>query len=193
MYIKTNIFCLIIVLLLQLHYGKAEAQTLISSDTTQLSKKVQGKNPKKAAILSAILPGAGQAYNKKYWKIPIVIGGFAGLGYWANSQNSSYKKFKQALFYRTDNDANTVDAYEGIYTIDAMRTIRNEYRRQRDLIYIYMVLLYGLNIIDATVDAHLSQFEINDKLSLNLLNQSVAISQQQYNTLGFQLTYTLKN
>lgn len=168
-------------------------QEIILNDSIKAIKIKKQKDPKKAAIFSAILPGAGQAYNKKYWKIPIVWGGFAGLGYWAASQNKGYRKFKNALIYRTDNNPNTIDEYENVYTVESMKTIRNEYRRQRDLIFIFMTLWYGLNIVDATVDAHLSHFNINDNLSFTIQSETLCLAPKNYNALGFQFIYNIKN
>lgn len=125
-------------------------------------------SPAKATVMSAILPGAGQVYNKKYWKIPIIYAGFAGLGYLASTNNADYKIYKEAYRLRLDGDESTIDDYEGIYSNEDLVTLKDYYRRNRDLSYICMGILYILNVIDASVDAHLYYFNVNDDLTMNI-------------------------
>lgn len=157
-------------------------------DTTKNNTYSHRNKPLTAALLSAALPGAGQAYNKKYWKIPIVWGGLAGLGYWAYTNHTTYKGYKEALIAITDNDAGTnADAEYTQYTTDQLLTIRNTYRRRRDFAMIITGVYYALNIVDATVDAHLSEFDINDKLSLRLSSEDFYCKQQPAISLHIKL------
>lgn len=126
-------------------------------------------SPKRAAVLSAVLPGAGQAYNKKYWKIPIIYGGFAGLAYAIRFNNQEYKIYKDAFKARLDGDESTTDPFAGIYSENDLTTLKDFYRRNRDLSIIGTGLLYLLNIVDASVDAHLFNFNVNENLSLNVM------------------------
>jgi len=121
--------------------------------------------PKRAALLSTFLPGLGQAYNHKYWKIPIVYSLIGTLGYiaWKNHQN--YITFRNALRSRYDNDPNTTDNFPNLND-QVLKAQREYYRRNRDLFIIFSSLAYGLNILDAYVDAHLNGFTVSDKLSL---------------------------
>jgi len=119
--------------------------------------------------MSALLPGAGQAYNKKYWKIPIIYGGFAGLAYAIRFNNKEYNIYKDAFSARLDGDENTTDAYVGIYSENDLATLKDFYRRNRDLSIIGTGLLYLLNIVDASVDAHLFDFNVNENLSMNIM------------------------
>ena len=154
-------------------------------DTTKISEvPANAENvhsPKKATIYSAILPGLGQAYNRKYWKIPIIYVGFGTFGYFVGWNNRNYSTYKQAYSDLTDGDPNTnsylkIDASK-YYDLDNPTDFNNfktglskqsEYfRRNRDLLIICMVGFYGLNIIDASVDAHLFDFDISEDLSLN--------------------------
>lgn len=122
--------------------------------------------PKRAALMSACLPGLGQAYNKKYWKIPIIYAGFGGLGYSMGFNQVYYKRYRNAIRLRYDDDPNTTDLYPQ-YSDDDLSTLKNYYQRWRDLSLIGMAALYTLNVIDAAVDAHLFYFDVSDNLSLH--------------------------
>ncbi len=133
------------------------------SDTTKAKH-----SPKKAALFSAVLPGMGQAYNKKYWKIPIVYAGFAGLGFWIGTNAKNYKEYNEAYKLRVDGDSATIDKYVGEYSNEDLRSLKRGYRRNLDLSVILTVVWYALNIVDATVDAHLFEFDVSDNLSLRV-------------------------
>lgn len=148
--------------------------------------KSQNHSPKKAAIYSALLPGLGQAYNKKYWKIPIVYVGFAGIGFWLGSNINDNRTFKKAFRYRVDNNPNTIDNFVGRFSDDDLRILKNDARRNRDLSYIILLLWYGINIIDATVDAHLFHFDISDNLSLHV-HPKLEFYTQKANFAGLQI------
>lgn len=126
-------------------------------------------SPTRASIMSAIVPGAGQAYNKKYWKIPVIYAGFAGLGYLVKTNNDDYKIYKDAYRLRLDGDESTTDNFVNIYSDQDLATLKNFYRRNRDLSIIGMGVLYILNIVDAAVDAHLFYFNVNDELSMQIM------------------------
>ena len=141
------------------------------SDTTNTVvtiKKGVSHSPKKAALLSTILPGAGQVYNKKYWKLPIIYAGVAGLAYSFQFNQSRYVKYRDAYKYRIDNDATTTDDYIGLYSDDNLNTLQKYYHRYRDLTVIGFAALYALNIIDASVDAHLFTFDVSDDLTMKV-------------------------
>jgi len=126
-------------------------------------------SPRKATIMSALLPGAGQAYNKKYWKMPIIYAGFAGLGYLVKVNNDDYKTYKNAYSDRLDDDPATVDNYVDIYSDEDLVTLKDYYRRNRDLSAIGIGILYILNVLDAAVDAHLFYFSVNDELTMHVV------------------------
>ena len=123
---------------------------------------------KKATTLSTICPGAGQIYNKSYWKLPIVVGAFATMGYVIDFNARGYKRFKLAYDLVTDGDDSTVDEFNGRYSEDYLRRLKNSYRRNRDLSIIITCGLYLLNIIDAHVDAQLKDYDISDDLAVTL-------------------------
>ncbi|MDD3108366.1 MAG: DUF5683 domain-containing protein [Alistipes sp.] len=123
---------------------------------------------KKATTLSTICPGAGQIYNKSYWKVPIVLGGIATMGYTIDFNNRGYERFKLAYDLATDGDPNTVDEFNGRYEASYLKKLKDNYRRNRDLCIIITAGLYILNIIDAHVDAHMKDYDISDDLSMTL-------------------------
>ncbi|VAW18927.1 FIG00649665: hypothetical protein [hydrothermal vent metagenome] len=146
-------------------------------DTISTQKKVH--SPHKATIYSLILPGLGQAYNKKYWKIPLIYIGFGTIGYSINWNNGYYQIFQKAYKDLTDNDAGTT-SYEDLFNPgdlsnptrysqvkDQLSRGADYYRRNRDLLIISAFGFYALNIIDASVDAHLFDFDISDDLTFN--------------------------
>lgn len=123
---------------------------------------------RKATILSAIFPGAGQVYNKSYWKLPIIYGGMATFGYIIDFNNRGYQRFKTAVIALTDDDPNTVDEFNGQYTATYLQNTRDSYRRYRDLGLILMAGFYVLNIVDAHVQAYLNRYDISDNLALRI-------------------------
>jgi hypothetical protein len=134
-----------------------------------LKVKSQKNYPARAALLSTILPGSGQVYNKRIWKVPFIYGAFAGCAYVYQSNNSLYKKYKNALSTRYDDDPLTIDDYSN-FTDENLVLLKNQYRKRRDLGTIGIVAIYLLNIIDASVDAHLREFDvkINEDISMTI-------------------------
>lgn len=122
------------------------------------------KSPHKASILSAVLPGAGQFYNEKYWKIPVVYGAMGAALYFANDNNKNYQNYKEALEGRNNGE---VDQYMDTYSDTQLLSIIDFYQRNRDISYILLAAAYILNIVDASVDAHLFDFDINENLSVS--------------------------
>ena len=130
---------------------------------------------KKATTLACIFPGAGQIYNKSYWKVPFVVGGFASMIYCIDWNNRGYQRFKKAYALLADYDAHPdkypdgpTDEFKGRYSADFIRNLRNNYRRNRDLCIIITGALNVLQIIDAHVAAHLEDYDIADDLTMNL-------------------------
>ncbi|MEG2758574.1 MAG: DUF5683 domain-containing protein [Rikenellaceae bacterium] len=126
------------------------------------------KDTQKATLLAVMLPGAGQIYNKAYWKLPILYGGFAALGYVIAYNGKGYTRFKAAYNALTDGNPSTVDEFNGAYAEDVLRNTRNNYRRYRDMAIFYTVGLYALSIVDAYVDASLNKYDISDNLSMRI-------------------------
>lgn len=125
------------------------------------------KSPKKAALLS-LIPGAGQVYNKKYWKVPIIYTGLITSAYFINDNHHQYKAYKKAYLIRIDNDPNTTDEYVGQYSSNDLTVLKDFYRRNREISILCFVGVYILNIVDASVDAHLFDYDISENMSLNV-------------------------
>jgi len=123
----------------------------------------QWSDPKKASVLSAILPGAGQVYNKRYWKVPVIYGLEGALIYSIIQQNENYNYYKTELI-KVINGGISNDGYSA----QQLSLLKNQSKKWRDLSIAGSVLVYVLNIIDANVDAHLKTFDISDNLSFKI-------------------------
>jgi len=136
------------------------------SDTLSLKADAPKHSPTAATLMSMAVPGLGQAYNKKYWKIPIVYAVIGTSLYFALDQQSKFKDFRKALGNRLDDDSSTVDLkYNGKFTNDNLRSLIDFHRKNRDILYVLTAISYALNILDAAVDAHLYHFDVSDNLS----------------------------
>ena len=124
-------------------------------------------NPKKATRLSAIVPGLGQVYNKQYWKIPVIYGGYAVIGHYIKFNNDMYHEFKNALTYEIDDDASTINPFPN-FSRNSLERNMDFWRRNRDVLIIFTGVYYLLNIVDAHIFAHLNEFDINNDLSLEI-------------------------
>lgn len=148
--------------------GTRQATSVQEQDATAAIKK---HNPKKATIYSAVLPGLGQAYNKKYWKIPIVYAGIGTIYYIADMNGDSYRDYRDAFDYKaglkTNVDKETIELANR-YSSENLISIRDYYRRNMELSWIIMAIWYGVNIIDACVDAHFFEYDIGDDLTLKV-------------------------
>ncbi|WMJ74762.1 DUF5683 domain-containing protein [Cytophagaceae bacterium ABcell3] len=123
--------------------------------------------PRQRALMSAILPGLGQTFNRKYWKLPILYGAGVAMGYLI-SYNHSELRVHQALLDQVRDDPAAIDEIDRYNTEDAIRVQRDFYRRDRDMFIVVSGLVYALNIIDAYVDAHMKTFDLSDDLSMNV-------------------------
>lgn len=141
-------------------------------------KKVFDPSPTRAVWMSALFPGLGQVYNRRYWKLPIVVGGFMGLGYATSWNNKQLTEYTQAYRDLMDSDPST-NSYMNFFPpttneadldktwlTNVMRTRRDFYRRNRDLCIICCVGLYLLCMVDAYVDASLAHFDVSPDLSI---------------------------
>ena len=138
---------------------------LVANDSLKY-KEINPLVPAKAAFFSAILPGLGQAYNKKYWKIPVVYGALGGFAYMFAVNNKEYNYYRKNLFAVNDDDSSTTNATP--YNSDDLQILKLEYKKYRDFAAIGVGLVYLFNLIDANVDAHLKTFDVSDDLSIEI-------------------------
>jgi len=125
------------------------------------------KDPTRAALLSAILPGAGQVYNEKIWKVPIIYGGVITNVYFLDFNNRRYQLFRNALNITRNPDDTRRNPFPNLNEDGIIRNV-NYWRRNRDLNYMIFGVIYAINIVDSLVDAHLSGFDVSDDLSLDI-------------------------
>lgn len=134
--------------------------------------------PRRAALKSAMLPGLGQIYNKRWWKVPLVYGGFVGIGLVFEFNQRYYKIFLKEAQFRQENPGKTENPLFAPYTTEGIISIKDSYRRDRDLSVLAGLGFYAINIIDAYVDAKFFRFDISDELTLQVnptINQSIPV------------------
>lgn len=161
------------------------AEVSVVVDTTLQQKELIDKwstwrpNPKRALWLALVIPGGGQIYNRKYWKLPIIYGGFMGCFYALNWNNTMYRDYSQAYIDIMDSDENTKSFMNFLpagYNVeqnmsrlqDLFKRKKNFYRRYRDMSLFCMIGVYLISIVDAYVDAEMSSFDISKDLSIKL-------------------------
>ena len=168
-----------------LHAQKADSLRQVKKEKPDYS--LLPKNPRKATLLSAALPGAGQVYNEKAWKVPIIYAGLITDIYFIGYNSSRYKVFKEAL------KANDEGEPTGFPTLNREGLVRNVdyWKGNRDFNYILLGAIYALNIIDANVDAHLSGFDISDDLALGIEPKFENFSARN-NSMGFSIKLKFK-
>lgn len=164
---------------------KADSLKLLAQPDTLRQRKGRDwatwrPNPKRAMWLAIVLPGAGQIYNRKYWKLPLVYGGFVGCAYAMRWNNQMYRDYSQAYMDLMDNDPNTqsynkflylgnqIDNSNKEYYQKLFKNRKDRYRKWRDMSVFAMVGVYLISVVDAYVDASLSEFDISRDLSMKV-------------------------
>ncbi|MEM6642085.1 MAG: DUF5683 domain-containing protein [Bacteroidota bacterium] len=137
-----------------------------AEENAELFREMSNLDPQRAALLSAVLPGLGQVYNKQYWKVPIVVTGMVVFAHFINYNNKVYNALRNAALI--DNATGT-SPYEGIISSDdAIIRNRDIFRRNRDFMMVLGAGFYLLQIVDAHVSAHLDEFLVNKDLALHI-------------------------
>lgn len=157
-----------------------------AKDTILIQSYATRYNPAKASLYAAVLPGLGQVYNKKYWKLPLVYGGMAAVGYGLNFYQGLYIDYKEQLFEILTTGQNSKNPN---VTEDILRPAIDKARRERDFMIILMAGVYILQIVDAHVDAHLKEFDVNPNLQVKV-RPSFKSDMLTGNTAGVSLTFT---
>lgn len=165
-------------------YSQAQTDKFQIVADTIIRKPIDPLAPARAAFYSAILPGLGQAYNKKYWKIPIVYGAIGTGVYFYTTNNQEYQRYRDAYKQRLKG---LNDEFKGQYSDATLINAQRTFQRNRDLSLIVTVGLYVLNIVEANVDAHLRQFNVDDNLTFQPEIYPTDINQIQ--NIGLTMTY----
>lgn len=155
-------------------------------------------DPTKAVWMSALFPGLGQVYNRRYWKIPIIVGGYLGLAYATSWNNNMLNDYTRAYADLTDSDPSTrsymdffpstvsEDDLDKTWLNNILRSRKNYFRRNRDLCIIGMVAVYLVSIVDAYVDASLSHFDISPDLSMDVYPAMIQDARDRFPSVGLQ-------
>lgn len=162
----------------------AEAQKSVPNDNPIAKPKYH--SPRKAALMSTIVPGLGQAYNKKYWKIPIIYAGIVGLAYSFDFNQTKYVTYRDAYKYRLNGGSLANDNYP-TYNDETLNALQAYYHRYRNLTVIGASLLYIMNIVDASVDAHMFTFDVSDNLSFHIRPTLINTVYVNHYTTGLSL------
>ena len=173
----------------------------VVKDVNPNAVKVFTPDPVRAVWMSALCPGLGQIYNRRYWKLPIVVGGFMGLGYGSSWNNGMLADYTRAYTDLMDNDPST-KSYMDFFPPNTdestlnrswlertLKSRKDYYRRNRDLCIICMVGVYLIAMVDAYVDASLSNFDISPDLSMQVTPALIQDPQNRLPALGFQLAF----
>jgi len=151
----------------------AKVQSAIQVDTITAKdnirkKKVFEPNPKKSGMYSSILPGLGQAYNRQYWKVPVVYAILGTAGYFIGYNYNKYTEYRQAYIYAIDGDPGTSDELSESYDAQSLQRLQNNYKKDLDVIVLLTSVGYALQIMDAVASAHLKNFDVSRDITLQV-------------------------
>lgn len=170
-----------------------QEKIVVAKDSIRNPRNYDPLAPARAAFYSAVLPGLGQAYNQRYWKIPVIYGGMGAGVYFYLRNDKDYNRFRDA--YKRRLAGFTDDEFFGdketpLVSQERLIDAQKSAQRNKDISVVVTVLFYLLNVVDANVDAHLQQFNVSDDLSLKpTVNTDFLNPQANY---GMSLTYRLK-
>lgn len=163
-----------------------------AQDSALLESYARRFDPRRSLLLAAVVPGLGQIYNKKYWKLPLVYGGFYAIGRGITYYNDIHDDYRAHLFYNLEHDLanpNDVNPATQLRT-GQLRRIVDRARRERDFMVILMAGMYILQIVDAHVDSHLKEFDLNPNLRVSVeptFEQSAMLGRQSGVSIVFRL------
>lgn len=187
-----QLYLFLIVTTLTVFQSFSQEEIIVKANDTIVQKTIDFNplSPAKAAFYSAVLPGMGQAYNKKYWKIPIVYAAL-GTGIYAYTwNNDNYQKYRDAYKLRINGKPDDYDGLNGnpFLSEDTLTSAQKSYKSDRDLSILITVGLYVLQIVEASVNAHLLQHNVDDNLSFKpkmiknkVTNKSIFVGSINYN------------
>lgn len=140
--------------------------TAQENSTVSDSLSIKKHNPRTAILSSALLPGLGQVYNGKYWKVPLIYGAGGALVYAFQYNQSKYLQYREAYDEGDESKIYIIDGYQRTY--DQLPLGRDYYRRYRDISLFGLIGVYLLNIVDAMVDAYFTEFDVSDDLTMHI-------------------------
>lgn len=143
------------------------ADTTIAKDSIR-RKKVFEPNPKKSGMYSSILPGLGQAYNRQYWKVPVVYAILGTAGYFIGFNYNKYTEYRQAYIYAIDGDIGTKNKLSEAYDAQSLQRLQNNYKKDLDIIVLLTSVGYALQIMDAVASAHLRNFDVSRDITMQV-------------------------
>lgn len=170
---------------------RAEDPSGLEDSGVDLFQSKSTRDPNKAALYAAILPGLGQIYNRQYWKLPILYGGAIAFGHYIKFNHDLYNAFRNAYISETDSDPATQNPFTRFDT-NALQRNAEQFRRNRDYVMILAGIYYLLNIVDAHVSAHLSEFNVNDDLALEVRPAYYQGNRYTAQNIGVSLVFSLK-
>ncbi len=173
-----------------------DSTQLLRKDTAEkvkfkLIKSILDKkypNPNRAAALSLLLPGSGQVYNKKYWKLPLVYGALGGLGFLIVDSTKDYRTFRDAYLAVVDDDILTENPFPTL-SESSLLTIRDRFNKRRQQGIIFFSLAWILNSVDAFVDAHLASFDVSEDISMHVNPEGIRVGGTNAFGVGIHFTY----
>ncbi len=183
-------FCVVLFSFLFTAFAKAQTNdTKITSGALDSLPTLH--SPSRAALYSAVLPGLGQIYNKKngYWKVPLLVVGGATLGFFIRYNNRQHLTYRKSYLAKLYNLPKEQDPYSRITSIDVVRRGMKEFQHNRDLLIILSIGAYGLNVLDAFVEAHLKSFNVDNKLTLRFAPYSENIAGQTLAGVSLKLGF----
>ena len=167
-----NIVLMVLVLfsLTAMAQRQRERKDRTPRDSAEIARFNARYNPTKALLYAAVIPGSGQIYTRKYWKLPLVYGGIGVTAYAIDFYQDGYLLYRGELFYNLSNGLESDGALNPNtgYTTSQLRTIVDRYRRERDFMIIVMAGVYILQMVDAHVDTHLKEFDLNPDLRVRI-------------------------
>jgi hypothetical protein len=185
--IKSGLISLLLLFCFSTGLKSQTSGAKISLPDSVMEKK---HSPRKASLMSTFLPGLGQIYNKKYWKVPVIYAGFGVLTYFIVTNTSEYINYKCAYIEKMNGD--TAGSYADLvqkYSASNLLSAREYYRRNTEISILLTAVWYILNIVDASVDAHLFTYNISKDLSMKLEPVLLPVSGKKDYSSGFKLTF----
>jgi hypothetical protein len=178
------LFFIIFLFCFQFSFAQEQVKQEQKKDTT-----LKKHSPKLAATLSAVLPGAGQVYNRKYWKVPFIYAFGGTLGYIGIQNYSVYNKYRKIIISRTANGEPFTDEYAKVYSTSNLITLQNQHRSFVEYCAVGLLAVYALQIVDALVDGHLYHFDVSEDLSFQWQPNMLFNYGKPYAAVGLTLNF----